>query len=98
MVASLNKTWATSPYTNDALGTSTALGVGFLRNITITMTGVATYAFVAADFGFNRISLVVSLVGDTTGSYFVTLSSAAGFTLNAPAGSIVNVLVLGTGI
>ena len=100
MVASLNKTWTQSPYNGDGLGKATPLGVGFLRNVTITMTGVATYAFVAADFGFNSIIDVLSLVGDTTSNtgYFVTSLTSAGFTLNAPVGSVVKVKVIGIGI
>ena len=101
MVASLNKIWAANdPFSNDGLGTSAGLGVGFLREITITMTSVTSYAFVAADFGLTQILNIISLIGDTSTNtgYYVTSSTKAGFTLNAPQDSVVKVLVLGTGI
>ena len=99
MVASLDKKWTASPYSN-ALGTDTPLGMGFLREIEITLTGVIVYAFVAADFGFNSILNVISLVGNTATNtgYYITNSTAAGFTLNAPQDSVVKVFVIGTGI
>ena len=88
MVASLNKIWAANdPFSNDGLGTSAGLGVGFLREITITMTSVTSYAFVDADFGLTQILNIISLIGDTSTN-----------TLNAPQDSVVKVLVLGTGI
>ena len=100
-VASVAKTWATNdPFTTDGLGTSTPLGVGFLRSVVVTMNDDTTVALTAADFGFTYMYSPISIMGNTASNtgYFPTSIASTGFTLNAPQSTVVLVVGLGRGI
>ena len=101
VAAVVTKMWAANdPYSNDGLGTSTPLGCGYLRAITIAMNDDVNIALTAADFGFTFLYGPLSIFGSdasNTGYYISTISNA-GMTVNAPQASTVSVIALGRGI
>lgn len=100
-VAAITKVWAANdPYANDGLGTSTALGMGFLRTVTVTMNDDVSLALLASDFGFTSLYGPVSIMGNISSNtgFYATAVSTAGMTINAPQSSVVTIIALGRGI
>ena len=100
MVATLVKKWdpALDYLSGGGFHDDTLFGHGgYIREIVVTMTGVTSCAFLAADFNFSYVQNALAPVGNMASNtgYFITSLTSAGFTLNAPEDSVVKVFAIG---